>query len=117
MDIMMVVGRKGSCYGIVVKWTEQMVNLVVNAVYYVAEDASSSCLGVVRRKLSMSQKIGKWKCVSKVMDKGLSCIIMQGQEQIASPLCPEMQCALQLSLRSRGDDEPNQSRLQKGLWL
>ncbi|GMJ06956.1 hypothetical protein HRI_004364800 [Hibiscus trionum] len=50
-----------------VKWTPQMVRLLINAACYIDEDASSDCLGGVRRKLSMVQKIGKWKCVSKLM--------------------------------------------------
>ncbi|XWS67612.1 hypothetical protein CRYUN_Cryun04dG0020700 [Craigia yunnanensis] len=50
-----------------VKWTERMVKLLINAVYYIEKDASSECLGGFRRKLSMLQKIGKWKCVSKLM--------------------------------------------------
>ena len=52
-----------------VKWTEQMVNLLINAVYYIEKDSSSDYLDGVRRKLSVMQKIGKWKCVSKLMVK------------------------------------------------
>ncbi|OMO79967.1 hypothetical protein CCACVL1_13270 [Corchorus capsularis] len=50
-----------------VKWTEPMVKLLINAVSYVEKDASSDCLGGMRRKPSMLQKIGKWRCVSKLM--------------------------------------------------
>ncbi|XVF45702.1 hypothetical protein PTKIN_Ptkin02bG0228000 [Pterospermum kingtungense] len=49
-----------------VKWTEKMVKLLINLVYYIEEDASD-CVGGVRRKPSMLQKIGKWRCVSKLM--------------------------------------------------
>lgn len=49
-----------------VKWTEKMVKLLIDVIYYIEEDASD-CLGGVKRKLSMSQKIGKWRCVSKLM--------------------------------------------------
>ncbi|KAK6240620.1 hypothetical protein SCA6_006009 [Theobroma cacao] len=52
-----------------VKWTEQMVKLLINVVSYVEEGASSDCMGGVRRKQFMLQRIGKWKCVSKVMVK------------------------------------------------
>ncbi|XP_016679506.2 uncharacterized protein [Gossypium hirsutum] len=47
-----------------------MVKLLINAVCYIDEDASSDCQGGVKRKLSMSHKIGKWRCVSKLMVKG-----------------------------------------------
>ncbi|KAE8654372.1 hypothetical protein F3Y22_tig00117048pilonHSYRG00106 [Hibiscus syriacus] len=50
-----------------VKWTPQMVRLLINAVFYVDEDASSDCLGGVRRKSSIVHKIGKWNCISKLM--------------------------------------------------
>ncbi|MBA0698241.1 hypothetical protein Goari_021740 [Gossypium aridum] len=50
-----------------VKWTVQMVKLLINAVCYIDEDASFDCQGGIKRKLSMSHKIGKWRCVSKLM--------------------------------------------------
>ncbi|KAK8613745.1 hypothetical protein V6N13_101502 [Hibiscus sabdariffa] len=52
-----------------VKWTPQMVRLLINAVCYIDEDASSDFLGGVRRKSSMVHKIGKWNCISKLMVK------------------------------------------------
>lgn len=55
-------GKKGSPWQRV-KWTDKMVRLLITAVSYIGEDASSD----YRRKFSVLQKKGKWKSVSKVM--------------------------------------------------
>ncbi|VFQ86702.1 unnamed protein product [Cuscuta campestris] len=48
-----------------VKWTDQMVRLLITAVSYIGEEASAEYSG--RRKSSNLHKKGKWKSVSKVM--------------------------------------------------
>ncbi|KAF2297540.1 hypothetical protein GH714_025346 [Hevea brasiliensis] len=50
-----------------VKWTDKMMRLLITAVSYIGEDMSSECDGGMRRKLTVLQKKGKWKLVSKVM--------------------------------------------------
>ncbi|KAK7270946.1 hypothetical protein RJT34_26482 [Clitoria ternatea] len=47
-----------------VKWTDKMVKLLITAVSYICEDATSDG---GRRKFAVLQKKGKWKSVSKVM--------------------------------------------------
>ncbi|KAL8059451.1 hypothetical protein ABFX02_03G088900 [Erythranthe guttata] len=47
-----------------VKWTDTMVRLLITAVSYISEEASSEHS---RRNLSNLQKKGKWKSVSKAM--------------------------------------------------
>ncbi|KAM1042715.1 hypothetical protein ACFX13_034832 [Malus domestica] len=59
-------GKKGSPWQRV-KWTDQMVKLLITAVSYIGEDTSSDCGSGGRRKYSVVQKKGKWKSVSKVM--------------------------------------------------
>ncbi|XP_021822434.1 uncharacterized protein LOC110763859 [Prunus avium] len=59
-------GKKGSPWQRV-KWTDQMVKLLITAVSYIGEDTSSDCGSGGRRKYSTLQKKGKWKSVSKVM--------------------------------------------------
>nr|GMC48415.1 Trihelix transcription factor GT-4 like [Ipomoea batatas]GMC55240.1 Trihelix transcription factor GT-4 like [Ipomoea batatas]GMC56411.1 Trihelix transcription factor GT-4 like [Ipomoea batatas]GME08638.1 Trihelix transcription factor GT-4 like [Ipomoea batatas] len=48
-----------------VKWTDQMVRLLITAVSYIGEEASAEYGG--RRKCANIHKKGKWKSVSKVM--------------------------------------------------
>ncbi|XP_061364224.1 uncharacterized protein LOC133307687 [Gastrolobium bilobum] len=50
-----------------VKWTDKMVRLMITAVSYIGEDATSDGGGGGRRKFVVLQKKGKWKSVSKVM--------------------------------------------------
>lgn len=50
-----------------VKWTVQMVKLLIDAVCYIDQEASSDCHSGVKRKPSMLHNIGKWRCVSKLM--------------------------------------------------
>ncbi|XP_050214419.1 uncharacterized protein LOC126665621 [Mercurialis annua] len=51
-----------------VKWTDKMVKLLITAVSYIGEDATSDCSGgSLRRKFHVLQKKGKWKSISKVM--------------------------------------------------
>lgn len=59
-------GKKGSPWQRV-KWTDKMVKLLITAVSYIGEDATSDGSGGGRRKFSVLQKKGKWKSVSKVM--------------------------------------------------
>lgn len=47
------------------KWTDQMVRLLVTAVSYVGEDAECNIVG--RKKFALLQKKGKWKAISKVL--------------------------------------------------
>ncbi|MQM16117.1 hypothetical protein Taro_049071 [Colocasia esculenta] len=49
------------------KWTDTMVRLLITAVSYIGEDATSECANGGRRKFTMLQKKGKWKSVAKVM--------------------------------------------------
>nr|CAD1817965.1 unnamed protein product [Ananas comosus var. bracteatus] len=49
------------------KWTDEMVKLLITVVSYIGEDYNSECSSMSKRKLSMLQKKGKWKLVSKVM--------------------------------------------------
>ncbi|CAA6663783.1 unnamed protein product [Spirodela intermedia] len=52
------------------KWTDAMVRLLITIVSYIGEDAVCENYGGgggARRKLSLLQKKGKWKSVSKVM--------------------------------------------------
>ncbi|XP_027924747.1 uncharacterized protein LOC114182159 [Vigna unguiculata] len=58
-------GKKGSPWQRV-KWTDKMVRLLITAVSYIGEDSTSDC-GGARRKITVLQKKGKWKSVSKVM--------------------------------------------------
>ncbi|MCD7471992.1 hypothetical protein HAX54_012814 [Datura stramonium] len=48
-----------------VKWTDQMVRLLITAVSYIGEETAAEYGG--RRKCSNLHKKGKWKSVSKVM--------------------------------------------------
>ncbi|KAI3445686.1 hypothetical protein Pfo_002351 [Paulownia fortunei] len=50
-----------------VKWTDQMVKLLITVVSYIGEDAGSDCGGGTRRISSVLPKKGKWKAISKVM--------------------------------------------------
>ncbi|KAI4389734.1 hypothetical protein MLD38_001930 [Melastoma candidum] len=59
-------GKKGSPWQRV-KWTDKMVRLLITAVSYIGEDASSESSGGSRRKFAVLQKKGKWKSISKVL--------------------------------------------------
>lgn len=48
-----------------VKWSDDMVRLLITAVSYISEEASE--YGGARRKCANLQKKGKWKSISKVM--------------------------------------------------
>lgn len=50
-----------------VKWTDEMVRLLITAVSYIGEDAAAEYGSGGRRKCVNLQKKGKWKSVSKVM--------------------------------------------------
>lgn len=50
-----------------VKWTDNMVKLLITAVSYISEEAGAEYGGGERRKYTNLQKKGKWKSVSKVM--------------------------------------------------
>ncbi|KAL8466916.1 hypothetical protein ACS0TY_035841 [Phlomoides rotata] len=50
-----------------VKWTDNMVKLLITAVSYISEEAGAEYGGGERRKFTNLQKKGKWKSVSKVM--------------------------------------------------
>ncbi|KAJ6817291.1 uncharacterized protein M6B38_412105 [Iris pallida] len=52
-----------------VKWSDQMVRLLITAVSYLGEDATADCAGGGRRKIAILQKKGKWKSISKVLAK------------------------------------------------
>ncbi|XP_031262982.1 uncharacterized protein LOC116121174 [Pistacia vera] len=49
-----------------IKWTEQMVKLLITTVSYIGQYASS-VVGSGRQESSVLQKIGKWRLVSNVM--------------------------------------------------
>ncbi|KAJ6820973.1 uncharacterized protein M6B38_363505 [Iris pallida] len=52
------------------KWTDQMVRLLITAVSYLGEDAAADCAGGGgggRRKFAILQKKGKWKSISKAL--------------------------------------------------
>ncbi|KAK4438232.1 hypothetical protein Salat_0157400 [Sesamum alatum] len=50
-----------------VKWTDQMVKLLINAISYIGEDAGSDYGGGGRRISPLLPKKGKWSAISKVM--------------------------------------------------
>lgn len=50
-----------------VKWTDQMVKLLITAVSYIGEDAGSNCGGGKRGISPILPKKGKWKAISRVM--------------------------------------------------
>lgn len=55
------------------KWTDDMVKLLITVVLYVGEDGAPECTDGNKRKSGMLQKKGKWKSVSKfMMEKGCS---------------------------------------------
>ncbi|KAK6283009.1 hypothetical protein POUND7_016834 [Theobroma cacao] len=49
------------------KWTGKMVKLLITILSYIGEDPSTDCVGSQRKMSSLLRKLGKWKCVSKVM--------------------------------------------------
>ncbi|XVF68084.1 hypothetical protein PTKIN_Ptkin10aG0174700 [Pterospermum kingtungense] len=49
------------------KWTAEMVKLLVTILSYIEEDPSTDCEGCQVNLSSLLRKLGKWKCVSKVM--------------------------------------------------
>jgi len=54
------------------KWTDDMVRLLIEAVYYVEicnEDPGLECTNENRKKSGILQKKGKWKAVSEIMMK------------------------------------------------
>lgn len=65
-------GKKGSSLWHRMKWTDDVVRLLIAVVSYVGEDADCTNDGN-KRKAGILQKKGKWKSVSRVMmDKGYS---------------------------------------------
>lgn len=50
-----------------VKWSDDMVRLLITAVSYISEETANEYGGGVRRKFVHLQKKGKWKSISKVM--------------------------------------------------
>ncbi|XP_054787782.1 uncharacterized protein LOC129293720 [Prosopis cineraria] len=59
-------GKKGSPWQRV-KWTDEMVKLLITALSYICEDATSDSGSGGRRRFTVFQKKGKWKSISKVM--------------------------------------------------
>lgn len=59
-------GKKGTAWQRV-KWTDEMVKLLITALSYIGEDSSSDAGNGGRRKFAVLQKKGKWKSISKVM--------------------------------------------------
>lgn len=59
-------GKKGSPWHRM-KWTNAMVRLLITAVSYIGEDATSEYSSGGKRKYTILQKKGKWKSISKVM--------------------------------------------------
>ncbi|CAM8953060.1 unnamed protein product [Rhodiola kirilowii] len=59
-------GAKGSLWHRV-KWSDQMVKLLITAVSYIGQDAPSGYGGGGRMKFALMHKKGKWKSISKVM--------------------------------------------------
>ncbi|MBA0751070.1 hypothetical protein Gogos_002438 [Gossypium gossypioides] len=49
------------------KWTRKMVKLLITILSYIGEDPSTDCAGNQIKVSSLLRKLGKWKCVSKVM--------------------------------------------------
>ncbi|XVE67316.1 hypothetical protein DITRI_Ditri08aG0151000 [Diplodiscus trichospermus] len=49
------------------KWTGKMVKLLITILSYIGEDPSTDCVGSQRKMSSLLRKLGKWRCVSKVM--------------------------------------------------
>ncbi|TYH78195.1 hypothetical protein ES332_D04G208700v1 [Gossypium tomentosum] len=49
------------------KWTGKMVKLLITILSYIGEDPSTDCAGNQIKVSSLLRKLGKWKCVSKVM--------------------------------------------------
>ncbi|XP_059653378.1 uncharacterized protein LOC132300359 isoform X2 [Cornus florida] len=160
-----------------VKWTDEMVKLLITAVSYIGEDVSFDCNGVRRKRSSL--KKGKWRCISKVMaersynvspqqcedkfndlnkrykrlndilGRGTSCKVVEepalldlldlsdkakeavkkilsSKQLFYEELCSyhngnrlylphdrTLQWSLQLALRSKEDDDPQESRLHK----
>ncbi|PHU16526.1 hypothetical protein BC332_17731 [Capsicum chinense] len=61
-------GKKGATPWQRVKWTDEMVRLLITAVSYIGEETAAAEYGGGRRKCSNNlHKKGKWKSVSKVM--------------------------------------------------
>ncbi|KAK4253113.1 hypothetical protein QN277_010930 [Acacia crassicarpa] len=59
-------GKKGSPWQRV-KWTDEMVKLMITALSYISEDSNADGGNGGRRKFAVLQKKGKWKSISKVM--------------------------------------------------
>ncbi|OMO92044.1 hypothetical protein COLO4_17913 [Corchorus olitorius] len=51
------------------KWTRNMVKLLITILSYIEEDPSTDYVGSQRKMSFLLRKVGKWKCVSKVMVK------------------------------------------------
>ncbi|XWS40297.1 hypothetical protein CRYUN_Cryun18bG0128300 [Craigia yunnanensis] len=51
------------------KWTGKMVKLLITILSYIGEDPSTDCLGSQKKMSSLLRKLGKWRCVSKVMSE------------------------------------------------
>ncbi|XVF00752.1 hypothetical protein REPUB_Repub04eG0028500 [Reevesia pubescens] len=49
------------------KWTGKMVKLLITILSYIGEDPSTDCVGSQTKMSYLLRKLGKWKCVSKVM--------------------------------------------------
>ncbi|XP_022762249.1 uncharacterized protein LOC111308195 [Durio zibethinus] len=49
------------------KWTGKMVKILITILSYIGEDPSTDCVASQRKMSSLLRKLGKWKCVSKVM--------------------------------------------------
>lgn len=49
------------------KWTGEMVKLLITILSYIEEDPSTDCEGSQVKMSYLLRKLGKWRCVSKVM--------------------------------------------------
>ncbi|BAU02051.1 hypothetical protein VIGAN_11146400 [Vigna angularis var. angularis] len=109
-------GKKGSPWQRV-KWTDKMVRLLITAVSYIGEDAPSDC-GGARRKITVLQKKGKWKSVSKVMaERGYRVSPQQCEDKFNDlnkrlhlPHDLELQRSLQLAHKNRDDHDSDDVR-------
>nr|CAD1817997.1 unnamed protein product [Ananas comosus var. bracteatus] len=80
------------------KWTDEMVKLLITVVSYIGEDYNLECSSMSKRKLSMLQKKGKWKLVSKVMaERG--CFVFSAAVVVENPAL--LECMNHLSDKTK----------------
>ncbi|KAL0365103.1 UNVERIFIED_CONTAM: hypothetical protein Sangu_0607900 [Sesamum angustifolium] len=101
-----------------VKWTDQMVKLLITAVSYIGEDASSDSGGGGRRISPLLPKKGKWRAISKVMaERGFHVSPQQCEDKFNDlnkrlyiPHDQSIQRSLHLALRNSDDLESHESK-------